>query len=122
MLITCIMCLYCGQDSESDNDYESPEQEEDDDRYICALAEAQTVEQQDSEESFDGNYRPLDSAETMKPPRPPRASKLQGSHSRGNRGHNKKKCSHMKKHLSVSTAVLFICLSFLTYSLCVNHT
>ncbi|GAA6229421.1 lymphocyte cytosolic protein 2-like [Lates japonicus] len=69
-------------DSESDNDYESPEQEEDDDRYICALAKAQTAEQQDSEESFDGNYLPLASAETMKPPRPPRASKLQGSHSR----------------------------------------
>ncbi|XP_023275126.1 lymphocyte cytosolic protein 2-like [Seriola lalandi dorsalis] len=56
-------------DNESDNDYESPEQE--DNGYICALTEPQTAEQQDSDEYNDGDYKWSASVDTMKPPRHP---------------------------------------------------
>lgn len=75
------MC--CGQDNESDRDYESPNQEEGADGYICAMTESRTAE--DSNKSFEDNYEPPASADTLKPPRLLREAKIQDCHFRGNR-------------------------------------
>ncbi|XP_054454072.1 lymphocyte cytosolic protein 2 [Anoplopoma fimbria] len=62
-------------DNESDNDYEGPEE----DGYICAITEPQTVEQEDSDENYEETNERPSSAEIMKPPRHPRVVKVQDS-------------------------------------------
>lgn len=82
------MC--CGQDDESDGDYESADKEEGEDGYICALTESQTAE--DSDKSFEVNFEPPASADTPKPPRRLREAKIQDCQSRGNRKRSLHQC------------------------------
>ena len=81
-LTAYITSAFCGQDN--DSDYECPQDEEEgDDRYICAVTEEQTDEQEDSDNEEDN--RLPSSAGATRPPRPPRGAHLQDGHSRGDR-------------------------------------
>lgn len=72
------MC--CGQDNESDGDYESAGQEEGDDGYICTMTESQRAE----------DYELPAYAATSRSPQRTREAKITDSFSRG----NKKPLSH----------------------------
>lgn len=85
IIVITIMCLGCGQDNESDTDYEDQNQEEGDDNYVCTLTEPQTAEQQDSDQRYDDNYKPPSPADPVKSPRHRRAANVQDSAYRGNK-------------------------------------
>lgn len=99
----CVTRLGCGQDNDSDNDYEGPDQEEEGGNYICAATEPQTAEQQDSDESHEDTFEPPSYSQTLKPPRPQRPASPQDCHSRGTRKQLWQPiCNHMLKHISIA--------------------
>lgn len=79
-------CLGRGQDYDSDPDNGGGVQEED--GYICALSEPQ-----DADDTYEESYEAPPSADTLKPPPPPR---VQHSHNTGNRKHPDEHCTQRK--------------------------
>ncbi|XP_049441629.1 lymphocyte cytosolic protein 2 isoform X2 [Epinephelus fuscoguttatus] len=69
-------------DNDSDHDYESSNQEEGEDSYICALTEPQTTEQEDSDEAYEESCDEPSSADIIKPLQLLGLAKHQDSHYR----------------------------------------
>lgn len=68
-VLSNVICLGSAQDSESDNDYEDPDNEGED-SYICALSQQPEAGQRENEGGSENDYEQPPSTEKEEHPRP----------------------------------------------------